>query len=394
MSYTLYGQLTSQEVKIILTVAHYAGIYITVEESISESELCAVSPTNSLPTLVTPEGAVSQTAAIVTYLASVGNGEPLHGETAFESALVDAWLDWTARKVGSAANVLLPVETMLGNDYYLVKNTVETVIEDLKVLNDHVAKNTFLVGRFISVADIVAAYAVAPFFTELFAKNQQKPFNNLFRWLNTVLAQPTVAVHYGAEFTLCKKSPIPTNPPKKAAGEEAPKEDVVPDVSYLSAIESTMNLEEWKVKYANTDPTRPEAIDYFWSNYDPEGYCMYIFHYKYFEECTVQFKTNNLFGGFIQRTDGIKAMSRNSCASMCVLEKDERFHIWGVWIFKGDELPYPFTATIDDVNYYDWEKVDITNEEQRNLVSDFWAWESADNFGGRGNFVGGKTYGI
>jgi elongation factor 1-gamma len=307
--------------------------------------------------------------------------------------LVDGWLDWTREKVEIPSKLLLPVETLLATDFYVMKETVDTLIEDLKVINNHVGRHTWLVGRHMSIADVIAAFTIAPIFTDLLGKNHIKPFNSILRWLKTVLDQPGVAVYYGAEFVLCKQSPIPTTAPKRDKKEDEQVE-IVPDVSYLFELASTLDINDWKTKYANTKPTRPEATNWFWEHYDPNGYCLYTFHYKFFNECTVRFKTSNLFGGFLQRSDGIKGMARATCASMVILSEGGLFHIYGVWLFKGTEMPAAWVQNTDDINYYDWERVDHNNAEHRALVDDYWSWESETNFGGRGTFEGGKTYGL
>jgi len=48
---------------------------------------------------------------------------------------------------------------------------------------------------------------------------------------------------------------------------------------------------------------------------------------------------------------------------------------------------------VDDTNYYTFVPVDVTNEEKKNLVSDFFCWESLTGWGGLGEFVDGKVWG-
>jgi len=151
-------------------------------------------------------------------------------------------------------------------------------------------------------------------------------------------------------------------------------------------------MENWKRIYANTTPTRPEAIYWFWSNFDPAGYCMYNFTYKFPDECTVDFKTSNLFGGFLQRLDAVKKLAQFSLCSIVILKKDKLFYIYGVWLFRGADMPYEFTK-IDDFLYYDWVKVDVSNQDQRQWVDDIWSWTTLNDWGGRGEFISGRSWG-
>jgi len=165
------------------------------------------------------------------------------------------------------------------------------------------------------------------------------------------------------------------------------------DLSYLGDLpKSNFNLEKWKTVYANTTPTRPEALNYFWQNFDPQGYCLYFFTYKFFEECTVDFKTSNLFGGFLQRLDAVKQLARYSLTSTVILKKDKFFYVYGVWLFRGTDIPVEFTK-IDDYSYYTWTKCDVTKEEDRAWAGDIWAWTSETNWAGRGEFVSGRSWG-
>jgi len=162
------------------------------------------------------------------------------------------------------------------------------------------------------------------------------------------------------------------------------------DLTYLGQLPpSTFNLEQWKTVYANTVPSRPDAINYFWSNFDSNGWSLYTYTYNFPEEQNMQFKTANLFGGFLQRAESVKSLAKFTMTSMVILEKAGFFHILGVWLFRGEQIPPEFLK-VDDTNYYTWTKVDTTNPEQRDLVSDIWSWDAPNGWGGRGEFVGGK----
>jgi len=151
-------------------------------------------------------------------------------------------------------------------------------------------------------------------------------------------------------------------------------------------------LEHWKTKYANTSPSRPEATDYFWQNFDPSGWCIYIYEYKWPEECTVDFMTANKFGGFLQRAEAVKNLAKFSMTSQITLKKEKLFYIYGVWLFRGSDIPPEF-MDVDDTSFYNWTKVDPNNNSQKDFVNDLWSWESPSNWQGKGEFVAGRTWG-
>ena len=60
-------------------------------------------------------------------------------------------------------------------------------------------------------------------------------------------------------------------------------------------------LDEWKRTYSNEE-TREVAIPWFWKNqYDPEEWSLWKVDYKYNDELTLTFMSNNLVGGFFNR---------------------------------------------------------------------------------------------
>jgi len=262
----------------------------------------------------------------------------------------------------------------------------------------------------MTIADIAVVFSLLPLVVDVFDAGVRKQYSNVFRWFETCVNQP-VFLEFLGEVTMCGKSPVPPLPKKapakkkggtkKEEGEDdgAPEEDDMEeageklDLSYLGELpKSSFLLDKWKTVYANTSPSRPEAIDWFWANFDPSGWCMYTFTYKFPEECTIDFKTSNLFGGYLQRLDVVKKLAQFSLCSIVILKKGQYYHIFGVWLFRGQEMPVEFTK-VDDFNYYEWTKVDVTNQDQRQWVDDIWSWTTLNDWGGRGDFVSGRSWG-
>jgi len=165
------------------------------------------------------------------------------------------------------------------------------------------------------------------------------------------------------------------------------------DIAYLAELPpSTFNLEGWKNKYANTTPTRPEATEWFWANFDPTGWSVFTYQDKYADECTKDFLAANRIGGFLQRAEAVKNLAKFSMTSSVVLKTGNYYTIYGVWLFRGEAIPPEFLE-VDDTNYYNWAKVDPTDAAQRSWVTDIWAWDSLDNWGGKGEFTAARSWG-
>jgi len=104
------------------------------------------------------------------------------------------------------------------------------------------------------------------------------------------------------------------------------------------------------------------------------------------------FLSANRIGGFLQRSEEVKNLAKFSMTSSVVLKTGNFYTIFGVWLFRGEVLPPEFLE-IDDTNYYNWNKVDPNDAAQRNWVSDIWAWDTLDNWGGKGEFTAARSWG-
>jgi len=403
---------TDPRIKQVQLVATYAGRTVEFEKG---------DPTNfdrwnsgqKYPALRTEEGGVWGLNNILRHLARSTVHYPLYGEHHYEHSVVDSWLDWAWSELEVPASAICPAPKIEGLDPAFVHEVFAKIEASFDTLNKHLLNNTFLATRRVSIADFAVAFALWPLAIDYCDTGLRKKYSNVFRWFDTVINQPTFIAVLG-QLTYSSKNPLPPLPKKqtqqkkkqqkkKEGGEEGDEgDDKEPDLEevgekldlgYLGSLPaSTFNLEKWKTVYANTNPTRPEALDYFWSNFDPQGYCLYFFTYKFFEECTIDFKTSNLFGGYLQRLDAVKQLSRFSLCSTVILKKEKFFYIYGVWLFRGPEIPVEFTK-VDDFNYYNWTKVDVTNEQDKQFAGDIWAWTTLNDWGGRGEFNSGRSWG-
>jgi len=366
--------------------------------------------------LRTNEGGVWGLRNIYRHLARSTVTYPLYGENLYEHSVVDSWLDWSSTELEGPLNIICPASKIEGLEPAFLHEVFDKVKLAFDTLNKHFLTNTLLVTRRVTIADLYLVFTVLPFVTDYCDNGFRKGYPNVFRWFETITGQPAFIEVIGQITYTCAKNPLPPAPKKQAQpkkqgggkkkekkeGEEGGDDDKETemeevgeklDLSYLGDLpKSNFNLEKWKTVYANTTPTRPDALKFFWDNFDPQGYCLYFFTYKYFEECVVDFKTSNLFGGFLQRLDAVKQLARYSLCSTVILKKDKYFYIYGVWLFRGTDIPVEFKK-IDDFDYYVWTKCDVTKEEDRTWAGDIWAWTTETNWGGKGEFVSGRSWG-
>jgi len=309
----------------------------------------------------------------------------------YEASLIVTWLDWVISGIEGPAYHIYPLEKLEGKTPEEIHVHVDRIKASFDTLNKHFANNTFIASNRVTIADLSLVFAILPLFTEIFDAGARKSTNNLVRWFETVVNQPKFLEIFGDIHLLSAKTPLPPVPKKQPVKKAAKKKDADGndeepdepeldeageklDIGYLSELPpSAFNLERWKTVYANTSPSRPEATNFFWQNFDNEGWCLYHFTYNFPDECKIDFWTANLVGGFLQRAEAVKSLAKFSMTSMVTLKKEGKFHVHGVWLFRGTEIPPPFLK-VDDVNYYTWTKVDINNPEQKAFAEDIWAW--------------------
>lgn len=111
-------------------------------------------------------------------------------------------------------------------------------------------------------------------------------------------------------------------------------------------------------------------MTHFFEKYDVEGYCIYFVHYeKYTGEGVLLYQTSNLLNGFLQRMD--EKFRQHSFSVLTILGEEPNLEIQGVWMFRGKTIPQEM---IDhpQFEYYKQRKLEVTNEADRKLMSEFW----------------------
>ena len=100
--------------------------------------------------------------------------------------------------------------------------------------------------------------------------------------------------------------------------------------------------------------------------YDPEGYSLWFCDYKYNDENTVSFVTLNKVTGFLQRMDLAR---KYAFGKMLIAGAEPPFKVKGLWLFRGQEIPKFVIDECYDMELYDWKKVDLSDEAQKERVN-------------------------
>jgi elongation factor 1-gamma len=359
-SHKLYTDAGNFRAFKILIAAEYNSVAIDIPEfkigqDNTTAEFLKKSPLGRVPVLDTPAGSIFESNAIARYVARIRNDTELCGSSFVASAQVDSWIDFCAHEIELPAT--LWVYPVLG---YIQANAAVTgkakgdLKKALAVLERHLEDKTYMVGHKITLADITIVSALVYPFKFVADAQYRGQFPNVMRWFDTCVHQPAFEAVVGTVVLATKEMSAANAPasgvsnekkekaPKeekkkeekkkeeKKPKEEKPKEekkaaakkeeDDDGDDEPLVPVEkkeehpfkildktnpSPFVMDVWKKTYSNCNDYH-QAMDVFWSTFDPAGWSIFRGEYKYNEECKVLFMTSNLIAGFIQRTEEIR----------------------------------------------------------------------------------------
>lgn len=253
------------------------------------------------------------------------------------------------------------------------------------IFESYLTKHTYLVGERITLADLFAATMFVKGYLYLFGSQWRSEHPALTRWFSTIIANPI----FGGKFDDFKYTeemikfvpPKKEEKPKAAKKEEKPKaapaadeEDDKPQEKKaahpLAALgKSKMVLDDFKRVYSNEDT--PKALAWFWEHYDPTEWSLYKVDYKYNDELTLTFMSNNLVGGFFNR---LSASTKYMFGCCVVAGENNDNGIVGAFLVRGQDYAPAFDVA-PDWESYEYTKLDASNPADKALVEDLWTWE-------------------
>ncbi|KAK1827050.1 hypothetical protein QBC39DRAFT_362774 [Podospora conica] len=390
----------------ILAVAKANNLELEVEEvdtANASAEYLKFNPLSKVPTFVGADSYVLfECIAIAVYITSQNEKTTLLGKTKQDYASILKWMSFFNSEVLPKMGAWY--RPLLGKDTYnkkAVEDAQKAALKAVSVVEAHLANNTYLVGERITLADLFAVGIIARGFEFFFDTKWRSENPNVSRWYETVYNQPIYSA-VAPSYTLLDTPKLTNVAPKKAESapkekapkKEAPKpkakpaedeedEPAAPTEKAKHPCEAlgkpTMALDEFKRQYSNLDT--PEALKWFWDNCNFEEYSLWKCAYKYNDELTLTFMSNNLIGGFNTRLEASRKYVFG-CASVYGTSNDSI--IEGAFVIRGQDYK-PVFDVAPDYESYEFTKLDPTNAEDRAYVEAQWSWDKP-------LVVGGKEY--
>jgi len=388
------GQVWAVPIRV---VAGYAGVTLKTaayEFGTTSEAYRALHPTLKCPVLTTSTGAaVFETPAIAKLIAALRPEAGLLPSSVIDAAQVDAWSTFAATEIQPLAGATLFPYTLpqfFKYDAAAFTAAAEKFNKALAGINAHLLTRTYLVTEKITLADILLAGFIAPFFAVTFGEDIRAKYPNATRWFLTVVNQPAYVAAAGEPKLAAKTTtgppakPEPTPAPAPAAAAAATATAAKPSKPKhpLDLLpKSSMPLDELKRQYSNTD-TRPEFLPWLYANFDAEGYCIYHCTYKYSNELAKTFMAANLITGWFQRLEHLRKYLFGNVHVFGASGEPGSVGIAGVWIMRGAGIPEEMVADATDGELYEWRKLDLNADKA--LIEDFCAWD--------GEFAGGNVF--
>ncbi|CCE62324.1 hypothetical protein TPHA_0C01680 [Tetrapisispora phaffii CBS 4417] len=299
-------------------------------------------------------------------------------------------LRWASLGNSDLLSIMLSAFGPLRGDVPYNKKAVDEALVKVEVVisifEERLKTHTYLANEDITLADLICCASFVRGFNYLFGKEWRAAHPSIVRWFNTVRNSPIIK----SEFTEFKFIDKQIDPPKKEKKEKkknldcccccqkdaepAENAEPAPEKKAKHPLEAlgkaTFVLDEWKRKYSNED-TRLVALPWFWEHYNPEEYSLWKVEYKYNDELTQTFMSNNLVGGFFNRLSGsIKYMF----GSLVVYGVTNDNGIVGAVLVRGQEFAPAFEVA-PDWESYSYVKLDASKEEDKAFVNNMWAWD-------------------
>jgi len=395
---TLFTYQSNPRSTAILAVAKANNVdleIVEVDTTHPSPDFLRANKLGKVPAFVGADGYVlSECIAIAIYIASQNEKTALLGKTKQDYASILKWMSFFN------SEVLAPLSAwyrpLLGHDPYSKKSVEEaskTAMKAISVVEEHLLHNTYLVGDRITMADLFTAGIIARGFQFFFDKAWRTEHYNVSRWYETVYNQPIFSA-VAPEFVLLDAPALTNTPPKKQEhskkqavqkkeavkpkeDEEEPPADPKPKHPLDLLPKATFALDEWKRFYSNNET--PVALKWFWENVNFEEYSLWKVAYKYNDELTLTFMSNNLIGGFNNRLEASRKYLFG-CASVFGVNNDSV--IQGAFIVRGADYLAVF-GVAPDYESYEFTRLDPSSPKDRQYVELQWTWDQPVSINGK-----------
>jgi len=407
---TLHLNVGSPCCLVTMITAKACNLPVTFKYYTSEAEKkCAkfleLNPSGSLPCLQTSEGVITNSEAILRYMAGCKAYLYVAGQSAFDKAQVDYWMASCRSDLSSACEVRRITSGRGAWNQTELDNATKSLTKALERFEEHLALRTYFVGHSVTLADICFTTSIYNNRSTILSEEQMKAFPNVsrhFKYMTSttffeavvgrsfapmkaslLLADSEKCKEFGQVETTAAPAPAKKQQEKKPKVKAEPKvkeekidEDEAPKPVKVELTEDQKAANAWfydfKTHYANATD-KNTSVDKLWADWETIkvwehfGFwsCLYD---KLATECLEEIKTNNLMSFFFR---GFEGTNKDMLAVHGMYGESTCHDLKGVWMTRGTEM-HEGIKCHSSCEYYNYTKMDMSVQANRDKLRAYW----------------------
>ena len=334
-------------------------------------------PTTTLPFLETPQGNISESISIETFL--INKYKPdLLGTNILERAKINQWIEFGSCEIQNCQKeIIYPIFNWKELNRELADKANKKLKQYIIILEKQLSHGKkYILGDNITLADIVLFRYLRFFMMLHFAENiRNSLFPKLTKWFENIMNSSEAKEAYGRTI-LCKKQLRPLNikidKNKKNELLTNKKPELKKEKNPLDFLpSSSFDLNRFKNELLEEKSNKNKVMEKFWKDFDPKGYSLWFLEYQNLKfEGKKLFRTKNSKNFFLERID--ENFKKYAFGIHGVYGNEGDYKVRGIWLWRGNEIP----KEIKDNDYYKYMTIknlnsDINNDRQ--LVNDYWS---------------------
>lgn len=209
-----YVEPTAYKAQKALVAAKFNGVAITEAKFDPEKDsrkpgFVEKNPTGKVPFLQTDGGCIFNSNAIARYVARCRADTFIYGKRFDDEAQIDAWLELCTHELEVPLMTwLYPVMGLTEDQPEATKHACSDVKQILSSMEAQLKKTSFLLGDYLTLADIVVVCALRQAFTLVFDPAFRKPFPAVCAWFERCCGMPQFRAVLG-DMQLCTQAEKP-----------------------------------------------------------------------------------------------------------------------------------------------------------------------------------------
>ena len=354
-----------------------------IEDISKRNSYSEKTPTTTLPFLETPQGNISESISIETYL--INKYKPdLLGINILERAKVNQWIEFASCEIQKCQQeIIFPIFNWKEVNKEMTDKANKKLKQYIGILEKQLSHGKkYILGEQITLADIVLFRYLRFFMMLHFAENMRKAlFPKLTKWFENIMNTPEAIEAYGRTI-LCKKQIKSLNLKiDRSKRRELLKKGMPGIIKEKNPLDylppSSFDLERFKNEFLEEKGNKDKIMEKFWKYFDPKGYSLWFMEYQNLKsEGKNLFRMINSKNFFLERID--EDFNNYAFGIHGVYGDKGDYKVRGVWLWRGTEIPKEIKEN-DYFSYMTIKNLKSDNDKDRQLVKDYWTKTNKGN---------------